>query len=89
MLAHENSFRVKSLLANMFFVRYYEMYPRYHDLGLKHKKRIRNLGGSSLKIQGGTVFTNMNRLLGWRLSKRIKEIIYQVGYRNLVLEKRR
>lgn len=82
LLAREDSPRVRRLLANIYFRRRYEMYPRFNDLAKKHVQKIKYFGGSDLKVKGGRLHNLINDTFGWKatilvhsLRNKIRQVI--------------
>lgn len=50
----------------------HEFYPKHLDLYHKVNERINELGGSTVKMDGGKLFIVMRNILGWQTAKKIK-----------------
>lgn len=74
MLAVENSPRVRRLLANIYFRRRYEMYPRFRDLAAAHVKKIKEYGPPDLDVRGGVLHNLVTRMFGWRATVLLHKI---------------
>lgn len=85
LLASECSRRTKLTAANVFQRFIYEVYPHVPSLRAEAHKNIKLLGGSCLKPSGGPVFYAFSKLLGWELAKRIQQIFYRYGYRQIAI----
>lgn len=77
----ENSKRTRQLLANIYFNQYFEMYPRFPDLAIKHKKKIDEFGGTSIVPSGGKGFVFLIKLFGWKFAKNTQMLFYKLGYK--------
>lgn len=66
MLPMEDSPRVRRLLANIYFRRRYEMYPRFSDLAAAHIRKIKEYGPPDLKVRGGRLHNLITKFFGWR-----------------------
>jgi hypothetical protein len=42
------------------------------------------LGGSTVRLGGGTLFRGLERALGWRRAKALKRLAYRLGYDRVV-----
>ena len=81
LLAVEDSYRVKKLLSNTYLNLYYQLYPRFPDLGAAHKERIAFYGAGTEKPDGGFVFKILTSIVGWKMTKRIQLFFYRIGYK--------
>ncbi|MEQ9219048.1 MAG: glycosyltransferase family 2 protein [Cyclobacteriaceae bacterium] len=77
----KKSEEVRQLYANRLQKWVYRMYPHYPDLVKETEEKIRQLGGSSNRIEGGRVFQLLSGLAGWKLTKRFQLISYKMGYK--------
>lgn len=75
LLAAENSNRVRKIAADNMRMWSYEFYPRHMDLYHKSEEIIKSLGGSSFEFPAGGITANLVRVLGWKLTKRIKQLL--------------
>lgn len=57
----------------------FEYYPLYPQMRQTAAERIRALGGSTAVPFATPAFRKLNSLLGWRLSKRLQNFVYQYG----------
>lgn len=80
-LEMENSNEVRQMIANRFQEWVFRMYPHYPDLVKETEEKIRQLGGSSNRIEGGRAFQLLFRIAGWKLTKRFQLISYKMGYK--------
>lgn len=81
LLKIENTDRTRKLVANLLQMRVYSMYPLYPDLESLYENEIRNHGGSDLINKSGLVFNILMAVIGWRLTFKIKAVIYKLGYK--------
>lgn len=72
LLAHESSTRVRRSAANAWQRLAYEIYPTLPAETTAAERRVRALGGSSLRIEGGRLVRLTARLLGWKIAARLK-----------------
>lgn len=73
---HDNA-RMRQVCANNYQRMVYEYYPLHSSVCQSAATRIQELGGSNVKPQSTPFFQLINKLLGWRLSKRLQNIIYK------------
>lgn len=52
----------------------YTFYPDHPDLRAVMQRRIDELGGSNLEVDGGPRFHQLRRLVGWKAAKRIQKL---------------
>lgn len=81
LLKVEGSEHMRLLCANRYQEWAYRIYPQYPDIIRKIEKQIKELGGSTKKMEGGKVFRLLSGFLGWKLAKRIQKIMYCLGYK--------
>jgi len=79
-LQMDSSNKMKTLCANRYQEWVYRMYPDHLDLVKYAEEKIKNLGGSTKKMEGGTVFQSLRHIFGWKLAKRLQLTMYKVGY---------
>lgn len=79
-LQMDSSNKMKTLCANRYQEWVYRMYPDHLDLVKYAEGKIKNLGGSAKKMEGGSVFQNLRKIFGWKIAKRIQLTMYKVGY---------
>lgn len=75
LLLTEDNDETKLACANIWQHFIYDTYPHHTNLLAVAQKRVIELGGSSLKFQSGGLTRALVKLVGWRLAKRIKQII--------------
>lgn len=69
LLAYENSPRVRKVIANMYYRRYYDIFPKFPDLAKKYKNKAILYGGQNLVIRGGTLYNFISATFGWKIAK--------------------
>ena len=69
LVAAEDSPRTREAAAAMLQSLTYEMYPSTPELVRELESRIRQLGGSTLRPQGGKGFQIARRILGWKVAR--------------------
>ncbi|ASB50960.1 glycosyltransferase family 2 protein [Alkalitalea saponilacus] len=81
LLVENNSKDIKKLCANRYQEWVFRMYPFYPELVKETEKRIKELGGSSLRMEGGKVFLFLSTIFGWKIAKHIQIFSYKSGYK--------
>jgi len=81
LLRVEDSYRVRSLIANTYLGQYYLMYPLYPDLSKNYKKQIALYPEGTVSSSGGKVFKFIKFFVGWKGAKIIQRFFYKVGYK--------
>ncbi|MBC7879714.1 MAG: glycosyltransferase family 2 protein [Anaerolineae bacterium] len=74
-LKTESSDRTRSACAAGFQSIIYTFYPDYSEILAKAEERVRALGGSKLKPFAGHRYQLLCKLVGWKMAKRIKNLI--------------
>lgn len=80
LLNYDDSKEIRLICANRYQEWIYRMYPKHLDLIKKAKKKIKLLGGSNKKVDGGKIFKLLLFFFGWKLAKRIQLLFYHIGY---------
>ena len=75
MLEKENSIRIKRIAANTFQNFIYDYYPEFPDLVSLAQKKVADYGGSDLKFSSGGMTLILSKIIGWKMTKRIKKIL--------------
>jgi len=75
MLEKENSDRIKKIAANTFQHFVYDYYPKFPDLINLAQREVTRYGGSDLKFPTGGVTLILNKIFGWKLTRKIKLLI--------------
>lgn len=75
LLAHEDSDKIKRIVAGCFQDFIYSFYPFHEDLIKKAEKKINELGGSGNVFPAGGLTYILQLLMGWKLTKRFKLFI--------------
>lgn len=73
LLLKENSLRTRHACATAFQRFVYSAYPDALDLVQKAEAKVKLLGGSNLKSDGGFAFQLAANTLGWKLAKRLQK----------------
>ncbi len=79
-LEKENSFLAKKLCANRYQTWAYRIYPNHKNLVKEIELKIKELGGSDIKIEGGKLFLILQKLLGWKFAKKLQNIFRSIRY---------
>jgi glycosyltransferase involved in cell wall biosynthesis len=81
LLRLEDSLRTRHACATMFQRFIYEVYPAVPDLCKNAETKVKEWGGTDLKSFGGRALQLLSRLVGWKLAKRLRDAVYQCGYK--------
>jgi len=73
LLAMHATLETKLACANTWQNFVYTIYPKYPGLGANAQKKIDELGGSSLKFTAGGITKALTNVLGWKMTKRLKQ----------------
>ncbi|MCW3789198.1 glycosyltransferase family 2 protein [Plebeiibacterium sediminum] len=79
-LSKENSEMTRLICANRYQDWLFRIYPSYPNLTRLIKLKIKELGGSNKRMEGGKVFNITSSFVGWKLAKRTQLFLYKVGY---------
>jgi len=74
-LNKENTTKSRLACANSLQLWAYEFYLKHSDLYEIVNDKIKELGGSTVKIDGGKLFIFMQNILGWQIAKKIKILV--------------
>lgn len=72
LLNRENSKAMRELCADRYKEWLFTIYPLYPTIQIEFESRIKKLGGSKRKMEGGFLFKSIGVILGWRTAKKIK-----------------
>jgi len=75
MLAKDNSIQIKKIAANTFQNFIYDYYPEFPDLINLAEKKVFEYGGSDIKFSTGGIMSVLSRIVGWKMSKRIRKLL--------------
>lgn len=83
-LKTENSDRTRKICADVFQVWAFNFYPSCLDLCIMAESRIRELGGSEVKLPGGSLLKLLRSFVGWKKAKNIQDTLYTNRYLKLL-----
>lgn len=79
LLDKENNPRTRKACAGHFQMFIYDVYPQMPDLVRRAEAKVKSLGGSDLKLSGGSnLFQFLVQTLGWKPTKHI-QLMYRAG----------
>jgi glycosyltransferase involved in cell wall biosynthesis len=84
LLAQENSSRTRQACAASFQRFIYAIYPMAPALVRQAEAKVRALGGSNLKPEGGRLFQVLTNTLGWKSAKHLQKHFYSLKLANLI-----
>jgi len=79
LLASQDDAQTRRACANNYQRLIYEYYPHYAAVRQEAAARVQALGGSTARRFSTPAFRVLDKLLGWQLSKRAQNFIYQKG----------
>ena len=80
-LSLDNSPEMKTLCADRYQEWLFRIYPEEPELIKEIELKIKQLGGSNRRIQGGLVLRMLATVSGWKKAKRLQLIAYKAGYK--------
>ena len=83
----ENSERTRLIFANLYQKWVYLFYPQYKSYVEQFELKIKELGGSSLKPQGGTLFNMLIKICPWKVIRKIQIALYKSIWRPILVYK--
>ncbi len=83
LLSKENSREMRLLCANRYQEWLFRIYPHYVDLQKELEHKIDLLGGSNRKMDGGKVMRMLDKMIGWKATKRLRLMLQKMGYKKL------
>ncbi len=79
LLARRSDAAARQVCATVYQRFIYEYYPAYPELRAVAASRVKGLGGSPAVPMSTPLFQKLDALVGWRLSKRIQNVVYRLG----------
>jgi len=79
LLARRSDAAARQVCATIFQHFIYEYYPAYPELRAVAASHVKALGGSTAAPISTPLFQKLDALVGWRLSKRIQNVVYRLG----------
>lgn len=83
LLKADGTEQMKKLCANRYQDLVFQMYPYNLPVIKLMETQIQEWGGSSRQIEGSKLFKILMRIFGWKNTKRIRLLFYQLGYLKL------
>jgi len=77
LLQRYNNERSRLAAANSMQLLVFGLYPRDKQYFLPLENIIKELGGSSIKIEGGNLYKLLGRVVGWKMAKRLRLFLYK------------
>ena len=87
LLERENSERIHRICADRFQSWLFQFFPFYPDLVAETEKRIYELGGSDLELQGGQILRMLLPVIGWKGVRRLQCFAYKYGWERILKKK--
>ncbi|MBC7964716.1 MAG: hypothetical protein H7Z17_02225, partial [Fuerstia sp.] len=89
LLDREDSVRIRQIAADRFQSWLFHFYPDFPDLVEAAEVRISELGGSTLRMQGGQMLKLLQPIVGWKGVRRLQTLAYRYGWRKILDRKAR
>jgi len=89
LLAREDSPRTRAAAADVFQVLVHAAYPDHPGVAEEAGRRVRALGGSAVRLEGGLLLRAAAATLGWRAALRLRSAAYAAGYGRVARAKER
>ena len=89
LLDREDSARIRHIAADRFQSWLFHFYPDFPDLAKAAEDRISELGGSTLRMQGGQMLKLLQPIVGWKGVRRLQTLAYRYGWRRMLDSKAR
>lgn len=89
LLARESSASIRRIAADRFQSWLFRFYPDFPDLTAAAECRIQELGGSSLRLNGGKVLKLVQPIIGWKCVRRLQALAYRWGWQKVLAMKAR
>jgi len=80
LLQKENTDTTQRLCADRYQEWVFRIYPLHQDLVSNLERKIKILGGSHRKMDGGRLFKTLSTLMGWKAAKRFRLMLEKLGY---------
>jgi glycosyltransferase involved in cell wall biosynthesis len=87
LLERENSGRIRRLAADRFQSWLFQFYPQFPDLANMAEERIRELGGSTVRLKGGRLLEILLPVLGWKGVRQLQTFAYRYGWSGILRRK--
>lgn len=83
LVSAEDSREMRLLCANRYQEWMYRVYPKYPEIVRSLEEKIKRLGGSTRKMDGGKVARVLTTFLGWKNTKSLHLKLKKAGYKKL------
>lgn len=83
LLKADASNEMRRICANRYQEWLFSAYPNFRQFEKELQQKIKELGGSDRKLDGGKVFRILSDVFGWKNAKRIKTFLQNKGYKKL------
>ena len=84
LLSADSSARARRAAADLFQVLAFDAYLEHQQVVTSCERRVRELGGSQVRMGGGVLFRVIERAVGWKPAKRVQRTAYRLGYERVV-----
>lgn len=80
LLAREDSPRIRRIAANRLQMWLYRFFPDHPDLAQRAERRVSELGGSDLRLQGGLLLRLLEPVIGWKRVRLLQSLAVRCGW---------
>lgn len=74
----EKSARTRLAVANMYQSFVLEHYIAFPTLANKAELKVKEMGGATIKLQGGSLLKTLGRIMGWKNALRLKKVLLRL-----------
>ncbi len=87
LLQREESPRIRRICANRWQDWLFKFYPEHRALAKRAEAQVKLLGGSSLRLKGGTLMRALLPLLGWKRVRLLQSLVYRTSWKAVLRRK--
>jgi len=75
-----SSNEIKKLCANRYQTWIYRIYPKHKLILNQFQEKVIELGGATIKCEGGKLFISLRKIFGWKIAKKIQLLFHAFGW---------
>lgn len=87
LLQREDTPRIRRICANRWQEWLFKFYPEHPALARQAEEQVKALGGSELRLQGGSLMRVLQPWLGWKRVRHLQSMLYQAGWKVVLRHK--
>lgn len=84
LLEREDSPRIRQICADRWQWWMYQFYPQHAELAALAEATIAKLGGSHVRLDGGTILRLLLPVIGWKRVRRLQTLAYSRGWQSVL-----